>query len=963
MKLKFTFFSLVVILLLSFTANYKALGQSSGKITGRVFDKANNEPMIGATVRIENTTTGAMTDLDGNYTISVAAGKYNITMTYTGYANLTIQDIIVTAGKVTKVDAYMEEKSVEVEEVVITAKVNQDNITGMMLLQKNNIAVMDGTSADQIRKSPDRSTADVLRRVSGTTLQDGKFAVIRGLADRYNLALVNGVVLPGSEPDKKVFNFEMFPSNMLDNLVISKTAQPDLPGEFAGGLIQVNTREIPDSGFFSVSVGSGLNTQATFGDWATYTGGKRDWLGLKDGVREIPKSWPDELKYRALPLNERLRLSRQLGNTFIMNTEDNALPFTRLQLTGGTNYKKDKLDFGMVGALTYNQDRTKSLNTRTDFLPKDTVSNTIYQMIGFRDEAYNRSVNWGSLLNFSLKVGDKTKLSLKNTYNVASDNNTILREGYRYDNQDSIISRQFDFISNQLLSSQLKAEHVIGQKNIKLTWGGGISKTIRDQPDLKRTLYSKNIFDDSDSTYTMPVTFGADLNVSGRFTSRLVENVSTGYADLSVPFKLSNKNQTFKFGTYQTYKDRNFAARVLGYSIARQQNFNYNLLDLPVGQIFANQNIDSSGFVISDITNKSDAYNGNSYLGAYYGMLDNSIGKKIRIIWGLRVENFQQRLNSYSFSSQKVKVDTSYLDFLPSANFIYAINDKMNFRAAASRTVSRPEFREIAPFAFYDFNLFALLAGNPLLKRTQITNLDLKYEYFFGKGQMISLSLFNKIFKNPIEQYINPGTVGGSSLQYTWINSNKATNYGVEFVFRKNFDFLAKAVNAEWLENLVFFTNLAYIKSEVEIPTNQGKDKFLRPLQGQSPYILNFGLQFNEPKTETSFAILFNQIGRRIAYVGIPDYGVLDVYENPKPLLDFQISKRVVKNGVVRINVTDIFNKTLYFYQDQNLDKKFTKGNYPDNSDGNPEKKIDGDTVFMSTKTGTNMSINFIYTF
>lgn len=584
-------------------------------------------------------------------------------------------------------------------------------------------------------------------------------------------------------------------------------------------------------------------------------------------------------------------------------------------------------------------------------------------MLGFRDESYNRSVTWGTLLNFSLKIGERNKLSFKNTYNVTSDNNTVLREGYRYDQGDSIISRQFDFVSNQLLSSQLKGEHVFGEKKIKLVWGGGYSKTVRDQPDLKRTLYSKNLQDPEDSTYTMPVTFNADLNVAGRFFSRLEEDASSAYADLAIPFRLFNQNHSFKFGTYQTYKYRTFAARVLGYAVARQQQFDYELLDLPINTIFAHQNIDSSGFVISDITNKSDAYDANSYLGSYFAMLDNSISKKLRVVWGLRVENFEQRLNSYSFSSQRVKVDTSYIDFLPSANFIYALNDKMNLRVAASRSVSRPEFREIAPFAFYDFNLFALVAGNPILKRTQITNLDLKYEYFFGKGQMVSLSLFSKYFTNPIEQYVNPGTVSGSSLQYTWINSNKATNYGVEFVFRKNFDFLAKAVNAEWLENLVFFTNLAYIKSEVEIPFNAGKEVFLRPLQGQSPYIINFGLQFNEPKSETSFAILFNQIGRRIAYVGIPDYNILDVYENPRPLLDAQISKRVVKNGVVRLNFSDLLNKTLYFYQDQDGDKKFTKGEYKDNANGDPQKPVNGDTIFMSTKPGTNMSINFIYTF
>ncbi|MFM8685932.1 MAG: carboxypeptidase-like regulatory domain-containing protein, partial [Bacteroidota bacterium] len=278
-----------------------SLWAQTASLTGIVRDKSTNETLIGAAVLVKGTTNGSSTDLDGKFLISgINPGKVTLVVQYLGYNPLEVSGVMANAGKTERMDLYLDPSSTALSEVKVEAEALKTTVSAIQLMQKNSASLMDGTSSDQIKKSPDRNTADVLKRSSGTTIQDGKYAIVRGLNERYNLALVNGAMLPGSEPDKKVFSFDIFPAGMLDNLIIIKTAQPDLPGEFAGGIIRMNTKDVPDSNFLNFSLSGGYNQLATFNTFYRPQGSTSDWLGFDNGkgpgARIIPTGWPGNLQ-------------------------------------------------------------------------------------------------------------------------------------------------------------------------------------------------------------------------------------------------------------------------------------------------------------------------------------------------------------------------------------------------------------------------------------------------------------------------------------------------------------------------------------------------------------------------------------------------------------------------------------------------------------------------------------------
>lgn len=271
------------------------LSAQKGVITGKVIDAKLAESLIGVTIILDNNAGGAMTDYDGNYTIAnVPEGIHQISINYTGFSPKTIGEINVRAGETVTVDVALEEAVAQaLAEVVVVARAGRETQSALTILQKNSTTIGDGISSETIRRTPDRTTGDVIRRVSGASLQDNKFAVIRGLSDRYNIALLNGAMLSSTEPDRKAFSFDLFPSAMLDNLVVVKTASADLPGEFAGGAILLNTKDIPERSFFSATLNGGYNTVTTFKEHLGAQGGSTDWLGMDDGSRALPSGFPD----------------------------------------------------------------------------------------------------------------------------------------------------------------------------------------------------------------------------------------------------------------------------------------------------------------------------------------------------------------------------------------------------------------------------------------------------------------------------------------------------------------------------------------------------------------------------------------------------------------------------------------------------------------------------------------------
>ncbi|MEO6168136.1 MAG: TonB-dependent receptor [Chitinophagales bacterium] len=933
-----------------------SLFAQSGSIAGHVVDSGNSEDLIGATVALEsNKSIGTTTDIDGRFSLgALEPGKYNLLVTYVSYSTKLIKDIDVKAGQVTTMQVSLESNANELEEVVVTSTFSKENVNSLLIMQKNFASVSDGISADIIRKTPDKNTGDALKRVSGVTIQNGRFVIVRGLPDRYNTAMINGSPLPSTEPDRKVFSFDLIPSFLVDNIIIVKTAQPDLPGDFAGGIVTINTRDVPEQNFLSFNAGIGLNTLANFNTWYSYQGGKTDWLGKDDGTRALPSGFPGTETITSLANSantEILDYSRMLPNDWAFESRKSAPLGFNGQLVGGFKKRTGKTSsFSLVGGATYNSSNKLSTFSRYDFASDGTPQYEYF------DSQSKNNVSWGSLLNLAYSINDNNRITYKNSYTVNTDDIMTVRTGDEFSNVRDITAYAYNYIENSLLNSQIEGYHFLQGSKIKIDWNGAYSKTTRKQPDYRRLYYFKNY---EDSAYTTYVPFGsASPNYGGKFYSNLFENNYSAGVNASIPFVLFKNTSTFKLGTFHQWKSRDFDARVLGYVVYDISKFysepgNAEIFFQGPGDIFSHENISETGFRIDEITNPSDAYMASSQLHSYYAMLDNQLPANFRLIWGARIEYFDQTLTSFEYGGAPVDYHTSSadfnnlpFDFLPSANLVYSLTQKINLRAAFSKTVARPEFREVAPFSFYNFDDMESRIGNDSLGRTSIANYDLKFENFFGNGQVISISAFYKLFNDPIEQKVYPGS-GAGSRTVTWVNADEATVYGIELELRKNLDFLSKIIHWKQFENITFSTNLALIKSVVDQSNDPNAWKPERPLQGQSPYIINFGFTYTDPVSELGLGLFFNQIGRRIDAIGDKNYP--DIYENGRPLLDAQISKRIFKGGSLKLNMNDILAKGITLYQDQN-----DNGHLDDNGD---------DTTITQQKLGANLSLSFSYNF
>jgi outer membrane receptor protein involved in Fe transport len=899
---------LLSLILFSLTS-IGALSAQNGKITGKVIDPEVAEGLIGASVKLTTGQGGAATDLDGNFVIQdVPPGLHTIMISYTGYASKTVTDITVVANESAYIEVAMEEPSdaAKITEVVITATAKKESMSALTVLQKTSPIIADGISAEIIRRTPDRSASDVIRRVSGASIQNGKFAVIRGLNDRYNIALLNGALLSSTEPDRKAFSFDLFPSSMLDNLIVMKTANPDIPGEFAGGAIIVNTKDIPEEDYLQVGATVGINNITTFKEHPDANHGGTDWLGIDDGTRALPDNFPTTEAYQQLSKDEQIRNSKLIENDWAYSTDKKAAPNFGFNIAGGITSDPDKKAvFGTTLAFSYNNNNRLQNGLRQDFDESG-------QLFRYNDLQYRNNVLWGGLFNSAMVLNKNNKFILQSTYSTNTENSNTVRQGVNFEQVRNERSTAFEFTETHLLTTRLGGEHTFGERQMKFEWGGGFNNLSSEVPSLRRLTYVKDLDLPAEEPYFAPIQPGSsNLNNGGRFYSDLNEDVINGDVDFTYPFLIGNAKQAIKVGGLVQTKQRDFAARIIGFILPSPADF--NLIFLPQDSIFAHENIRPKGFVLNDITNPSDKYDAESELYAGYVMFDNKFWEKFRITWGFRYETFHQQINTFLFNNDPVKVDRSTDNLLPSANLTYAINDKHQLRLSASQTVSRPEFRELSPFSFYDFNLNGNVIGNPNLTPATINNFDFRYEFYPGQNQLFSFSLFYKDFDNPIEATSDFPSAGTRS--YSFSNIPSAKNYGVEIEVRKNFDF----IGAGW-EDLLFFGNTAFIRSELDLEGVSFWDAD-RALQGQSPYIVNLGLTYRQNNWGLNSTIVYNVIGDRLAIVGTDR--VPDLYERRRHLLDFQLSKKIGKHGEAKFTWGDILRPDFLFYQDQNRNHKY----------------------------------------
>ncbi len=940
------------LLLLLISTITVAANAQTGRIGGKITDKKTGEELIGVSVQIEGTSIGAVTDFEGKYIINnVPVGTYSLIISYISYNKKILKGVEVKAKETTINNISLEEATKDLNEVVVSAEVKKESANALLIQQKNAVSVSSGVSADLIKKTPDRTTADVVKRISGASVQDGKFAIVRGLTDRYNSAFINGAPMPSSESDRKAFSLDLIPAAVIDNMTIQKTATPDMPGDFAGGFININTKDIPEENSFFVGLSGQYHSLTTFKEGIQGPKSSTDWLAYDGGTRTIPSgimSTEESNNNNAFANN--IEDTKKFNNNYAFNTQNSFRPNLSFQMGGSKRFmvgEKDQL--GVIGTVYYNNSfKATPLTTasprqigvdQTESNPNDS-DGLFYNIENFR-----QTVSIGGILNVSYKLGKNSKFSFKNLYTRNAEDQTINRTGYGTDPNNPQLAQKYDdyifaYQSSSMYSTQFSGDHLIPSAKIKVKYTASFNNIHREMPDFRRLMYQSNKNNSIDANTGLPIDTGYNKPIasilpnartftplnSGRFSSVLDEKSYHAGYDVTIPVKLFKKSEV-KVGGFHQVRTRAFNARTFMYSIDdnnRDQGRLDSLQTLAAGQIFDNSNIDSATYFQKETTQGSDQYDASSKLHAGYVMMDNKVTNRLRFIWGVRVESYNQKISSEAQGAQQ-KVDTTVIDVLPSINAVYELTSKINIRASFAKTVSRPEFREFAQLAFYEVNANAIITGNPFLVRTEIYNYDLKFEWYPTAGQTFSVNPFYKHFVNPIENTVNP--LQGGLRGFGYQNATSAQSLGIELEARFNIGALIKAEQRSVWNRIGLFTNLALINSTVKLadPIAGQQDVVnSRPLQGQSPYVFNAGLNYNNIEKGFDVSINLNRVGRRIAYVA--NNNRFMIWENPRTVLDMSVSKTFKKKLQVKIIAGDLLAQDLVFYQDLNKNGKYEKG-------------------------------------
>jgi TonB-dependent receptor len=893
----------------------------TGTIRGKVVDTKTKEAIIGGSVRVDGGTLGAQTDVNGDFTINrVPAGTVKLIFSYISYQSKEVTDVRVESGNTTVIETELaEDAGTSLQEVVVKASraTNTEVAVITEIKQMKPIAV--GISALQIQKSQDRDAAAAIRRVPGISIVDNRFVLVRGLSSRYNSVMVNDVITPSTEVDQRSFSFDLIPSNILDRMIIYKSGAAELPGDFAGGVIKIYTKRRPDQNFFDIGATVGYRAGTTFQPTNTHERGGLAALGLWNRDQQIPTSFPQPATaFNNLSPAQRAAYGRLLPNTWGLQPIT-PLPDLRLALNFGRRFEVGNVRVSNLTSVNYSLSHQRADIDLTVY-ENAMLANEVRER--YRDEQYQRNTRLGILHNWSLRLSPTFNLEWKTSFNQLGFTETVVREGQSLIEDLDYSSYSQRFENRSILTTQLAGEHTISDLT-KVDWIAGFAYTGRWEPDWRRVRYLRPTGvtgpDGQLVSYQVSAPVAASPSESGRFYSQLNENVYTLAANGTHTFGNPTDREPAKvrFGIYTEQKARDFNARFYGYQTIGNASA---VTTRPVGQVFAPENVTGQvgGLTISDGTRATDSYDATNTLLAGYVGGDVNLGTRTSLTLGFRGEYNNQALSGL--------VENPIFSPLPSLNLTYKLSEKQNLRLAFSSTVNRPEFRELAPFSFFDFNFNADVRGNTALKTATIQNLDAKWELYPTPNELISVTGFYKDFRNPIENFLLPT---GNGLAYTFINAQRASSYGVEVELRKS---LAESGSA-LLRNLTLVANASLIQSNIVLgetvraPDLSGTPQDYdirditdvnRPMMNQSPYLINAGVYYAAPKSGWQWNVLYNVFGPRIFAVGNSDNPT--IYEMQRHVVDLNLSKFLSKRCELRLGIQDILNQPFRLSQDFNRD-------------------------------------------
>ncbi len=884
-------------------------------IQGKITDEETGEAIVGAMVRVDELEPAivSISDFEGNFMLeNVPADAKQIIVSFLSYKTKIIDNLNLPGSGIKIQNLLLRKTAAELSEVTVRAKAVTNTENAVLVYQKKSSGLVNGISSQQISKLGDSDAAAALKRVSGVSVSGGKYVFVRGLSDRYSMVTLNGAEIPGLDPNKNAVQMDLFPSNIIDNIIVFKSFMPNLPASFTGGYVDVVTKSYPEK--FTLILGTSLtyNSQTNLrNDFLTYKGGKYDMLGIDDGTRAIPKA--ARLKIPALYMNNN-ELDKISGSfNKIMSTSHGRSFLNHSHFFSvGNQVKLFDKDFGFILSGSYKRDFISyddGLYNRYN-LVESPGGTTMNPYITETEVKGDEEVMLSFLTGLSYKFNRNNSISLTALGNNSSLKSARYREGEKPEDNLYMHEHVLGFQERNFLSSQIAGKHVLPNfAGTKIEWISSYTISKQAEPDLRFFNY-----DGKDGNYQ--ISYSAYPSPA-RFYRNMSEGNSDTKLNMSLPVKLFKRTSKIKTGASFTYKTRTSDSRkfdILSQGLDFNGSIQDYLSDVNIGQNA--EDVSYGIYVLNDeLTDNFNSYKAKEYVSAGYIMADIDIVARLRLITGFRFEySTTSIMNNVDISHSKyVAANQSYPDFLPVFNLKYVVTDKSNLRLSYGGTIARPAFREIAPYAYYDFKEGWRVVGNPDLERTLINNIDFRYEYFGKAGDIFSVSLFYKYFVKPIELIDDPRA---NNPEFHYVNVNNSTMYGLELEARK----CLSEIN---MPNFSIGGNFTLLKSKVEFVENYGSDDKLgvlsnRPMYGQAPWVVNVFFSYDNRALGLNANAVFNMEGAKLAVIN--KGSTPNIYKNSYPDCKFNIAKTLGKNFKVKFSVNNIINgnhKKTYTYENK----------------------------------------------
>ncbi len=887
----------------------------SGTIRGNLIDGNNGETIPFANILIAETGNGVSTDLDGKFSIDLPVGVYILKASYIGYADLSVSEIEVIDGQVTLVNLRLKEESEVLDEIVVSAKAIRTTEAALMTIQKKSPGLLDGISTQSIKRNGDSDVGSAIKRVTGVSVVGGKHVVVRGLGDRYSKTILNGLDVPGLDPDRNSVQLDIFPTNLVDNIIVYKSFTPNLPGDFTGGMVNIETKDFPESETFNISISAGYNPNMNLNnDYITYQGGGTDWLGFDDGTRGNPLNIKQEIPERTENKTLLTGLTRSFNPVMGTMREKSGIN-SAMSMSYGNQINTSKFDLGYTLSANYKNESEYYENAEFGVYFKDQNDNSVFELPNDRSDKGQLGFNnvlWSTMAGVSLKT-QQHKLSLSALHSQNGETRAAFINSVRKEFGQAIVEKHnLEYTERSVTNLMLKGNHNFRNDGFQVDWKLSPTVSLMDEPDIRLTAYEINpdsgVFELNPSTAGLPTRTYRSLdekNYAGRidFTKKLETESGTKHK--------------LKFGFSSVYKDREFT--IYDYNFALHKRGTFPLTGDP-NELFLEENLwtpeEDRGLFVDGAFEPSKSYEARQSIHATYLMNETVFKGGFKAIYGLRVEKAD---NWYSGRKQIVNNpetdlydDRKVLDelsFLPSLSLVLPVIDEdektMNLRFSASRTLARPTFKEKSIAQIVDRISGRTFIGNIDLLQTNVINLDIRWEYFMNGGEMISASTFYKSFDNPIEMTSYDAT---SPNSFTPRNVGDANLIGIEFEWRKNLEFLGKAFSP-----FSFNANTTFVYSSVKMTENEYEGRLLtaregeviknsRQMVGQSPYVINAGLTYLDAIDGLEANVSYNVQGERLSIVGIGK--VPDVFETPFHSLNLKVSKKLLSDQRLQISLS-----------------------------------------------------------